>query len=181
VWNWLSTKLRSLLVTHRSISVMTLCIINFQWSFCQQFFETCARNWPQCLIRTKQSSKLYLFLPQFHRWLNIFSTTLSSYWIKLYYGRPNNLTVYVEVCDSFFYQETLTHTSHVLTSSPVSTWMGDRQEIPSTVNLCPFVGVDLNLWPTISWHCSACWMAHLNRVSGWSRRLLCYLGYYFII
>jgi len=27
----------------------------------------------------------------------------------------------------------------------VSTWMGDRQGRPSAVNLCPFVGVDLNL------------------------------------
>jgi len=25
----------------------------------------------------------------------------------------------------------------------VNTWMGDRQGRPSTVNLCPFVGVDL--------------------------------------
>jgi len=27
--------------------------------------------------------------------------------------------------------------------------MGDRQGRPSDVNLCPFVGVDLNLWPTV--------------------------------
>jgi len=27
--------------------------------------------------------------------------------------------------------------------------MSDRQERPSAVNLCPFVGVDLNLWPTV--------------------------------
>jgi len=31
------------------------------------------------------------------------------------------------------------------TSTLVSTWMGDRQGRPSAVNLCPFVGVDLNL------------------------------------
>jgi len=30
-------------------------------------------------------------------------------------------------------------------STSVSTWMGDRQGRPSAVNLCPFVGVDLNL------------------------------------
>jgi len=30
-------------------------------------------------------------------------------------------------------------------SKPVSTWMGDRQGRMSTVNLCPFVSVDLNL------------------------------------
>jgi len=28
---------------------------------------------------------------------------------------------------------------------PVSTWMGDHQGRLSVVNLCPFVGVDLNL------------------------------------
>jgi len=27
--------------------------------------------------------------------------------------------------------------------------MGDHQRRPSTVNLCPFVGVDLNLLPTV--------------------------------
>jgi len=27
--------------------------------------------------------------------------------------------------------------------------MGDRQGRLSAVNLCPFVGVDLNLWPTV--------------------------------
>jgi len=31
------------------------------------------------------------------------------------------------------------------TSTSVSTRMGDRQGRPSDVNLCPFVGVDLNL------------------------------------
>jgi len=31
----------------------------------------------------------------------------------------------------------------------VSTRMGDRQGRPSTVNLCPFVGVDLNPWSTV--------------------------------
>jgi len=31
----------------------------------------------------------------------------------------------------------------------VSTWMGDRQGRPSAINLCPFVGVDLNLWLTV--------------------------------
>jgi len=36
-----------------------------------------------------------------------------------------------------------------VTSSPASTWMGDRQGRPSAVDLCPFVGVDLNLWPTV--------------------------------
>jgi len=36
-----------------------------------------------------------------------------------------------------------------LTLSPVSTWMGDRQGRPGAANLCPFVGVDLNLWPTV--------------------------------
>jgi len=35
------------------------------------------------------------------------------------------------------------------TSTSVSTWMGDRQGRPSAVNLCPFVRVDLNLWPTV--------------------------------
>jgi len=29
-----------------------------------------------------------------------------------------------------------------------STWMGDRQGRPSVVNLCPFVGVDLNMCPS---------------------------------
>jgi len=32
-----------------------------------------------------------------------------------------------------------------LTSSPFSTWMSDHQGRLSAVNLCPFVGVDLNL------------------------------------
>jgi len=32
-----------------------------------------------------------------------------------------------------------------VTSSPVSTWMGDRQGRLSAMNLCPSVGVDLNL------------------------------------
>jgi len=36
-----------------------------------------------------------------------------------------------------------------VTSTSVSTWMGDRQGRPSAVNLCPFVGVDLNLWSTV--------------------------------
>jgi len=27
--------------------------------------------------------------------------------------------------------------------------MGDRQGRPSAMNLCPFIGVDLNLWPTV--------------------------------
>jgi len=27
--------------------------------------------------------------------------------------------------------------------------MGGRQEKLSAVNLCPFVGVDINLWPTV--------------------------------
>jgi len=31
------------------------------------------------------------------------------------------------------------------TSTSVSTWMGDDQERPGAVNLCLFVGVDLNL------------------------------------
>jgi hypothetical protein len=35
------------------------------------------------------------------------------------------------------------------TSSPVSTWMGDRQGRLSAVSLSPFVGVGLNLWPTV--------------------------------
>jgi len=35
------------------------------------------------------------------------------------------------------------------TSNSVSTWMGDRHGRPSAVNLCPFVGVDLNLYPTV--------------------------------
>jgi len=34
------------------------------------------------------------------------------------------------------------------TSTSVSTWMGDHQLRPSAVNQCPFVGVDLNMWPT---------------------------------
>jgi len=29
------------------------------------------------------------------------------------------------------------------------TWMGDSQGRPSAVNLCPFIGVDLNLWSTV--------------------------------
>jgi len=29
------------------------------------------------------------------------------------------------------------------------TWTGDRQGRPSAVNLCPFVDVDLNRWPTV--------------------------------
>jgi len=46
-------------------------------------------------------------------------------------------------------------------STTVSTRMGDRQERPSAMNRCPFVGdVDLNLWPNVynysrrraSWH-----------------------------
>jgi len=39
-----------------------------------------------------------------------------------------------------------------ITSSPVGTWMGDRQGRLSAVNLCPFVGVDFNLWPTVHAH-----------------------------
>jgi len=35
------------------------------------------------------------------------------------------------------------------TSTAVSTWMGDRKGRPSAVKLCPFVGVDLNLWQTV--------------------------------
>jgi len=35
------------------------------------------------------------------------------------------------------------------TSTSVSTWMGDRRGRPSAVNLCPFVGVDLYMWPTV--------------------------------
>jgi len=35
------------------------------------------------------------------------------------------------------------------TSTSVSTWIGDRQGRPSSVYLCPFVGVDLNLWLTV--------------------------------
>jgi len=30
-----------------------------------------------------------------------------------------------------------------------STWMGDRQGRPGAVNLGPFVGVGLNMWPTV--------------------------------
>jgi len=43
---------------------------------------------------------------------------------------------------------TLGHLSS-LTSTSVSTWMGDHQGRPSAVNLCPFVGVEINLWPTV--------------------------------
>jgi len=32
-----------------------------------------------------------------------------------------------------------------VTLSPVSTWMGDRHGRLNAVNLCPFIGVDLNL------------------------------------
>jgi len=34
--------------------------------------------------------------------------------------------------------------------------MGDHQGRPSTVNLCPFVGVDLNLWLTV-YIAESCW------------------------
>jgi len=40
------------------------------------------------------------------------------------------------------------HCARWATSTSVSTWMGDRQGRPSAVDLCPFVGVDVNLWPT---------------------------------
>jgi len=40
------------------------------------------------------------------------------------------------------------HRSKAMSTS-VSTWMGDCQEKPSAVNLCPFVGVNLNLWLTV--------------------------------
>jgi len=36
-----------------------------------------------------------------------------------------------------------------LVSTSVCTWMGDHQGRPGTVNLGPFVSVDLNLWPTV--------------------------------
>jgi len=46
----------------------------------------------------------------------------------------------------------LDHWSWV-TLSQVSTLMGDRQGSPSAVHLCPIVGVDHNLWPTVL----SCW------------------------
>jgi len=38
---------------------------------------------------------------------------------------------------------------------PISTWMGDHQGRVSAVNLCPFVCVDLNMWPTV--HIAVIW------------------------
>jgi len=35
------------------------------------------------------------------------------------------------------------------TSTSVNTWMGDHHERPGAVNLGSFVGVDINLWPTV--------------------------------
>jgi len=43
----------------------------------------------------------------------------------------------------------LIHPSNSYTSSLVSTWMGDHQGKLSAAHLCPFVGVELNLWPTV--------------------------------
>jgi len=40
------------------------------------------------------------------------------------------------------------HWSYV-SSTSLNTWMGDCLGIQSTVNLCPFVGVDLNVWLTV--------------------------------
>jgi len=36
-----------------------------------------------------------------------------------------------------------------MTSISVTTWMGDHEGRPRAVNLCPFVGLELNLWPTV--------------------------------
>jgi len=84
-------------------------------------------------------------------------------WLRLYImtSRSSSCTMY---CSSYIYNTMLDdiqlyvswgllarwlgHWSSV-TSSPVSTWMGDLQGRLSAVNLCPFVGVDLNLWPTV--------------------------------
>jgi len=46
--------------------------------------------------------------------------------------------------DQCFFGDSVTEVEEV-TSTPVSTWMSDHQGRLSAVNLCPFVGVDLNL------------------------------------
>jgi len=43
----------------------------------------------------------------------------------------------------------VTRSLQLATSTSVSTWMGDHQGRPSAENLCPFVGVDINLWLTV--------------------------------